>query len=574
MKPRDGTESDRLGWRDLASCYRWLTRASITTDRKVRALAIGALEFVSAAGNLGAILLLIFGLNLLDRRARGGGELVIIEDISVVSDLTALLLIGVASAAALLLGALVSMKAAVLARKTAREFQVRLMGELLRDFARAPAGSLVLNANQRNLLAPNFTFGPQICGVAAETILRLARPLSLIVIFTVAIAFLKWWLLLVVIAITGLTVPFMYGLHRRTAHHSGQVYGEARREVLKDIGALVRKVDRLPRSGRDLEAEVARALEENQNLSSVLESYDFWKLSSDRGQFLTSASKAVATQFLVLALAGVVLVSASVSWPSVIGLLLAGMRLQDAVYAVLVRTLALSRFLPVVKRMREFRTVLAAAASPSERAAESRSAPRGAGERVLLISKTPLLKSTLGYHLEALRKAEWLPAAKPGADPRIRAIQDLSPPAATLGGLLDRYFGQGEATAEDRAQVWRQLPEQDREVFSRGDGDVACDEVWDRLGEQGKLLCMLLDTLRAADLVVIALPPALISAAGQVLARWRPASAQDIVVLLPSEPEDTGAYDQVIRGDRSVVDQTVPMHPDEGILAQDELESM
>ncbi len=85
---------------------------------------------------------------------------------------------------------------------------------------------------------------------------------------------------------------------------------------------------------------------------------------------------------------------------------------------------------------------------------------------------------------------------------------------------------------------------------------------------------MLLDTLRAADLVVIALPPALISAAGQVLARWRPASAQDIVVLLPSEPEDTGAYDQVIRGDRSVVDQTVPMHPDEGILAQDELEAM
>ncbi|MEX2577662.1 MAG: hypothetical protein WD342_01280 [Verrucomicrobiales bacterium] len=329
-------------------------------------------------------------------------------------------LLGVSSVVLLVIGAFsawISWRSVVWSRRVGRRYQQSMTEEMLEGLARIPAQDLgeIPRDFVKNPALP-FVQGALISGVAAETLLLTAQPLSMVTVFALSLVVLDWRFFLLAIPLILIPLPALLLLNRQTHKVSSRFYGTERTKATAELVALFRQANEgsLEDPGNALEQ-----FRSSKPIQDSLDDYDFFKIATRKGEYITNFVRSILAT-LGLLIFGYAAIQGWLSWSVMIAGLLAIIRLQQGASSLFGSVTKLVRFAPVISRTRMYRDSLKGGSGQKADQGEAeqvdpeelRDGPREKGSICLVVTGFPLLKTSIPSLQRLLRRAEEPPGAE------------------------------------------------------------------------------------------------------------------------------------------------------------------
>lgn len=274
-------------------------------------------------------------------------------------------------AAALGLAAILQFCSYKVIRKASRSAYLKNLNSHLRNFERVGASNLRLSENGASGFKSSFTLDCHITFMAFDGILRAIRPLVYIVIYALFLVIIDTVLAVSIFFIGALALSIYSLLGRNTMRSAKSVFGEDRKGVYRSIAESVRNLDLM----QGAKIGVEKSFYQESKMTSMLDSFDSWKLSSDKINLYLSLMKV-----LLLVLCVVVFVAFNfsleeldVSLLSVIALAI--LKLLSMISNFFTRLSGMVKLFPVVDRFLTVRKEVAKSASETTREESKPSVP-------------------------------------------------------------------------------------------------------------------------------------------------------------------------------------------------------
>jgi ABC-type multidrug transport system fused ATPase/permease subunit len=390
--------------RELFGLYRWLWQFGATGNKRVL-WQIVVMETMGAACLIGALLSLLAGLSMTGPSiATGAFNNLMPVDVPKEYRNHMLIAFIASSVPLYYFSALLALRTAFKARGIARDVQTRMVKKLLVNFAETDGGQLSLDSSDRRLMSSGFTTGSQTCGVALETLLKATRPLSQLLLIVIALFVINPKFSLLFMLAMFVLVPIIYMQQKLTISSSAKVYGEERRQANRLISSIFESFSkRIEPINVDKNA-IESAYLGNAIITNALDDFDKWKMAVERGRFMMDVGRVIV--LFVLLITSVILSEMHlITWPVLIGFILVGMRIQNAMSTLLIRSLTLARFIPILQRARRLEHAFKNATDGVRTEAPPNTTPTASPTRriFLLCDGKMIRKEMIGMLLENLR---------------------------------------------------------------------------------------------------------------------------------------------------------------------------
>ena len=506
------------------------------------------LELISSSLNVAALLILGFCVQLITNEESRFLELLEYLPVSFGEnprmELVLIILVPL-NILLLVLSALVSFISTKTCRKFARQRYTRNLSELLEHHSNLEKKSLTLNTEDHGRFESTFTTGVHISSIAIEALLKLGRPVSQILVFGIPLLLLDWRFFLAIFFLSLFIIPFVYRLNKNTVASSKAVFGNIRREVYSDILSLVRSNDLFHTDQVSTAAYSSAETAEPKNLTSMLDSFDYWKLSSERINFTLAIIKSVGIQVGVLCLVIILYIVSEITLPVLVVIALAALRLQDAIMNLLTRITVLSRLFPIVNQYIRVRNALL-------NAKESVNSGQGAtflgtNKKILIVGVTAFKRSSQTFLMSSLESLgsqysiEELLFSKPGQIARI--VQGQGPTWKEIKNYQSRYF-------VENALIRNILEKLNRTTEGAATEDAMETELsWSKFDQRETFLLALIKALHSEQVDHIQCNPVPSKEVAEIMSECFNRYPKPLVVFSRQLPDEIDHFDIVLSSD-------------------------
>jgi len=232
-------------------------------------------------------------------------------------------------------------------RKTARHAYSDSLNQHLTAFRKAPS-SLTLSPKGFKNFRSSFTIDAHITFTALEAILKCFRPIAYIAVFSLAVLVLQAKALLIIIVFILISAPFIASLYRKTLSSAKGILGEQRKTIYAEIMSHIDKIDSYEQANGHRKMNDQPFIP--QHFSLMLDSFDSWKLSSDKANYTLQTLKILAVHLVIISIAWAAHLDHTLELSGFVLLALIIFKLLISLINLMTRLTVLSRLFPIVNR--------------------------------------------------------------------------------------------------------------------------------------------------------------------------------------------------------------------------------
>jgi len=380
---------------------------------------------------------------------------------------------------------------AKLCRKFTRFAYTNSLDRNINGFANSTIDELDINDKELDSFRSFFTTDAHLSFMSMEAMLRAIRPISLLVVFLVPLVILEAKVLYFVIVLVFISSPFLLKINRDTASSAQSVFGVERKKVYAEIISAVKELDKSLTSSFVGNEKVY----DEMKMERMLDSFDYWKLSSDKVTYVMTIVKSLGLQLAIIVLIGSLYYYEDIPLSTVAILGMGLLKIQEAFLGVFSRLTVLSRLYPIVKRYRNFEQKFGLALLKQNKKKEdySNNSLLTSGKSIL-ISMPPNFRKS-----EVSMLNEQLSLYNPNYDIRSLALgeyveifSDKPIDGADLGKLLKEYIARGYSDNEIFIALKEQVGFDVASAEVMADIGTLVSNVWESLNLQSRLFIYLL----------------------------------------------------------------------------------
>jgi len=255
----------------------------------------------------------------------------------------------IANISLMALSGFICFQSAKLCRKTTRQAYLASLRINIDNFSNSQPDTLHLTETELTHFQGLFTTDAHQSFMALEAMLRIVRPISLLVILLIPILIIepKTFYLFAIIILS--IFPFLKKANINTAKSAQSVFGEQRKQVYRSIVEEIKsqdeidKTSELPNQSNYLSFDITQ-------MNKMLDSFDDWKLSTDKVNYILTIVKSIGLQLAIVIFISILYFYENKPLYIIAALAMGILKIQEAFLGLFARLTVLSRLYPIVKR--------------------------------------------------------------------------------------------------------------------------------------------------------------------------------------------------------------------------------